>query len=104
MRTVVLAGIRSNASRLVATGLAVVLAVSFLVATLAVAATFLRSTQESLTAGMAHADVWVGVTDDVEPVAAIGEALDDRRHDLARRRFVRRVVRADHEDVHGGRR
>lgn len=67
MRTVVLAGVRANGSRFVATGVAVVLAVAFLVATLALSATFLRSTERSLTASMARADVWVGVTDDSAP-------------------------------------
>ncbi|WP_456786004.1 FtsX-like permease family protein [Cellulomonas sp. P5_C5] len=75
MRTVVLAGVRANGSRLVATGVAVVLSVAFLVATLAVSATFLRSTESSLTAGMANADVWVGVTDDAVLPTEGGDAL-----------------------------
>ncbi|UZN02602.1 FtsX-like permease family protein [Cellulomonas sp. S1-8] len=68
MRTVLLAGLRAHASRLVATACAVVLSVAFLVGTLALSATFVRTTEQSLTANMTRADVWVGAADEAAPV------------------------------------
>jgi putative ABC transport system permease protein len=62
MRTVLFAGLRSTLSRLVATGLAVVLAVAFVVATLTLSATFSRTTEQTLTADMANADVRITPT------------------------------------------
>lgn len=70
MRAVLLAGVRAHASRLVATACAVVLAVAFLVGTLALSETFVSTTQQQLTATMARADVWVGAADDAAPLGA----------------------------------
>jgi len=57
-----LAGLRSTLARLLATGLAVALSVGFVVATLTLSATFVRTTEETLTADMAQADLRVTPT------------------------------------------
>ena len=59
MIRVVLAGLRATQVRLLATALAVALSVGFVVATLTLSATFTHTTEESLTASMAKADVLV---------------------------------------------
>jgi putative ABC transport system permease protein len=62
MRTVLLAGLRTSLVRLVATGLAVALSVGFVVATLTLSTTFTRTTEQTLTANMSHADVRITPT------------------------------------------
>lgn len=62
MNRVMLAGLRGTLSRLLATGLSVVLAVGFVVATLTLSATFSATTEQTLTANMANADVRVTPT------------------------------------------
>ncbi|PXA70734.1 ABC transporter permease [Cryobacterium arcticum] len=59
MIRVVLSGLRATLARLLATALAVALSVGFVVATLTLSATFTHTTEESLTASMANADVLV---------------------------------------------
>lgn len=98
MRTVLRAGLRAHASRLVATACAVVLSVAFLVGALALSATFVRTTQQSLTANMARADVWVGAADDAAPVD--GDAL---RAALPAVRAAAHVAGADAERTAYGR-
>ncbi|WP_130176461.1 FtsX-like permease family protein [Cryobacterium sp. SO1] len=62
MITVLFAGLRATLARLLATGLAVALSVGFVVATLTLSATFTRTTEDSLAASMARADVLVTQT------------------------------------------
>ena len=61
MRHAALAGLRAHLSRVLATGLAVMLSVGFVVATLILSATFTQTTDRTLTATMAHAVVRVGL-------------------------------------------
>ncbi|ADG75805.1 protein of unknown function DUF214 [Cellulomonas flavigena DSM 20109] len=75
MRTVLLAGVRARASRLVATATAVVLSVGFLVGALALSATFEHTSEQSLTAHMARADVWVGATPGAAPTPTDEDVL-----------------------------
>ena len=62
MIRVLFAGLRATLARLLATGLAVALSVGFVVATLTLSATFTRTTEDSLAASMARADVLVTQT------------------------------------------
>ncbi|PRY69398.1 putative ABC transport system permease protein [Glaciihabitans tibetensis] len=62
MNIVLLAGLRTSLARLVATGLAVALSVGFVVATLTLSTTFTRTTEQTLTANMSHADVRITPT------------------------------------------
>ncbi|POH59083.1 hypothetical protein C3B59_17810 [Cryobacterium zongtaii] len=62
MIRVLFSGLRATLARLLATGLAVALSVGFVVATLTLSATFTRTTEESLAASMARADVLVTQT------------------------------------------
>ena len=62
MIRVLFSGLRATLARLLATGLAVALSVGFVVATLTLSATFTRTTEDSLAASMAKADVSVTQT------------------------------------------
>ncbi|TFB97514.1 FtsX-like permease family protein [Cryobacterium adonitolivorans] len=62
MIRVLFSGLRATLARLLATGLAVALSVGFVVATLTLSATFTRTTEDSLAASMAKADVLVTQT------------------------------------------
>lgn len=62
MIRVMFAGLRATALRLTATGLAVVLSVGFVVATLTLSATFAETTEQTLTANMANSDARVTPT------------------------------------------
>lgn len=62
MIRVLFSGLRATLARLLATGLAVALSVGFVVATLTLSATFTRTTEDSLAASMARADVLVTQT------------------------------------------
>ena len=62
MIRVLFSGLRATLTRLLATGLAVALSVGFVVATLTLSATFTRTTEDSLAASLAKADVLVTQT------------------------------------------
>jgi len=83
---VLLAGLRSTLTRLIATGLAVALSVGFVVATLTLSATFAATTEQTLTANMANADVrvtpTVALAADADTQAAL-EALLPQVRDVA---------------------
>ena len=64
MRFLVLSNLRNNSRRLIATALAVVLSVAFVIVTVLMSTTFQAHLANQLTQQMQHADVWVGFDDD----------------------------------------
>lgn len=64
MGEIMIASVRQNAGRLIATGIAVVLAVAFVVAGLTISGSYAQSLQEGITADMVRADAKISLKDD----------------------------------------
>lgn len=67
MRFLVLSSLRSNSRRLIATALAVLLSVAFVIVTVLMSTTFQTHLANQLTQQMQNADVWVGFDDGADP-------------------------------------
>jgi hypothetical protein len=67
MQFLVLSNLRGNSRRLIATALAVLLSVAFVIVTVLMSTTFQGYLANQLTQQMQNADVWVGLNDDANP-------------------------------------